>query len=95
LDKRLKEWEKHLDLGSEARGNAGVPNFSDNAWLTHPSALDESRMPSRDFEETETGDDDDAGDDDGGNEAEIAVLNQRSDGALAHFTDGVADDEMI
>lgn len=95
LDKRLKEWEKHLDVSSQARGNAGVPNFSDNAWLTHPSALDESRMPSRDFEETETGDDDDAGDDDGGNEAEIAVLNQRSDGALAHFTDGVADDEMI
>ena len=49
-------------------------------------------MPSRDFE---TGDDDDAGDDDGGNEAEIAALNQRSDGAFAHFTDGVADDEMI
>jgi hypothetical protein len=52
-------------------------------------------MPSRDFEETETGDDENVGDDDGGNEAEIAVLNQRSDGALAHFTDGVADDEMI
>jgi hypothetical protein len=46
-------------------------------------------MPSRDFEETETGDDDDVGDDEGGNEAEIAELNQRSDDA-----DGV-EDEMI
>jgi hypothetical protein len=53
-------------------------------------------MPSRDFEETDRdGDDEDAGDDDEGNEAEIAKLNQRSDGAFAHFADGVADDEIV
>ena len=40
LDKRLQEWEKHIDADSDlSRGPEGIPNFTKSAWLLNPDAM--------------------------------------------------------